>query len=586
MSIFEELNKKNSNINKIKNYIRNKGVDVLGYRNITPLFVACESGNFEIAKLLIENGANVNHEDSYKLTPLFVACESGYFEIAELLIKNKADVNHEDSYNKTPLFVACESSGYFEIAELLIKNKADVNHEDSYKSTPLFYVQTPEIAKLLIENKADVNHKNLNKQTPLFFVQTPEIAQLLIENGADVNHVNSKGKTPLDGYNSNSDVYQFLVQNHAKHSYELKTTLIISQNVLKQNTNTNSCNMKLYNFLLQEYTIHIVKIEFEGSTGINAGGLSRIVYEIFYKQYINKHFENHTVMKNTFSIPKFPFNDDMVKATDILVSLATKTNSLILLPFPNSLLFLLRQTTNQINRIFEPTQNTNQIKITNTNQIKITNVNHNKIGNTKINNFAKLKNTTKENIQGYVGLNEHKNNIINKEWKNFTPEEKSKYYFFNYLVKLGIKTIQNFKILQQWFQTIPGKLITNHISYDKESFMKRVNFKIDGTVIDMNQMEYQKAFPNAYLLFQYITDENDDNRIKFTEWLTGTKYSNVELKIFISKMIYSLPFYVHTCSNDIDVYLTTEKYNMEYFKTQIESDIGSKNVRNVRYVRN
>ena len=50
------------------------------------------TGDSDIAKLLIENGANVNARDIYGLTPYHTTGDS---DIAKLLIKNGADVKHK-----------------------------------------------------------------------------------------------------------------------------------------------------------------------------------------------------------------------------------------------------------------------------------------------------------------------------------------------------------------------------------------------------------------------------------------------------------------------------------------------------------
>ena len=47
-------------------------------------------GNNAIVDLLIEHGADVNQANGY--TPLYVAAEKGHYEIAKLLIEKGADI--------------------------------------------------------------------------------------------------------------------------------------------------------------------------------------------------------------------------------------------------------------------------------------------------------------------------------------------------------------------------------------------------------------------------------------------------------------------------------------------------------------
>jgi ankyrin repeat protein len=62
-------------------------------------------GNIEVAKLLIEHGANVNVRDKNGLTLLLLAWIYNHPEITELLIDNGAEIDTQIDADK-PLFVA------------------------------------------------------------------------------------------------------------------------------------------------------------------------------------------------------------------------------------------------------------------------------------------------------------------------------------------------------------------------------------------------------------------------------------------------------------------------------------------------
>ena len=55
------------------------------------LHCVCVWGDLEAAKLLVENGIDVNQQGEYGFTPLRVAADFGYPEIAEYLKTNGAD---------------------------------------------------------------------------------------------------------------------------------------------------------------------------------------------------------------------------------------------------------------------------------------------------------------------------------------------------------------------------------------------------------------------------------------------------------------------------------------------------------------
>ena len=71
---------------------------------------------------LIQQVADVNAEDSHGLTPLILASDRGYTELAKLLIEKGADVNASND-GKTPLMFA-SSNGCTEIVELLKQHEA------------------------------------------------------------------------------------------------------------------------------------------------------------------------------------------------------------------------------------------------------------------------------------------------------------------------------------------------------------------------------------------------------------------------------------------------------------------------------
>ncbi len=57
----------------------------------TPLHGASKSGNLELVKFLIEEGADVNAPDEVGMTPLHLAAKHGHSEVVKLLIQKKAD---------------------------------------------------------------------------------------------------------------------------------------------------------------------------------------------------------------------------------------------------------------------------------------------------------------------------------------------------------------------------------------------------------------------------------------------------------------------------------------------------------------
>ena len=101
----------NNDVDGVK-FFSKAGALVINQRNkggATSLHIACREGNFEIAKTLIDNGANVNIIDNEGWTPLMRASLSGNKEIVEILLKNGAKASLLNSLNESALIHATTS---------------------------------------------------------------------------------------------------------------------------------------------------------------------------------------------------------------------------------------------------------------------------------------------------------------------------------------------------------------------------------------------------------------------------------------------------------------------------------------------
>lgn len=175
-----------ADINEKIKYQRKFGMD----DQSTPLIIAIEFSVYDVARLLIENGADVNVVVEGE-SALKMAVENKSLEMTKLLLDRGAEVNlpePETMVFRTPLSIAA-GNGSVEIAKLLIERGANVNS----KSHPLFsaaYANSIEIAKLLIQHGANIDQKTLDGRTPLYMALergSYEMVKLLIENGTDVN---------------------------------------------------------------------------------------------------------------------------------------------------------------------------------------------------------------------------------------------------------------------------------------------------------------------------------------------------------------------------------------------------------------
>lgn len=90
-----------------------------------PLQWAALRNEIQIARLILEHGANVNKKDiEGQRTPLHLAIEEGHEAMVELLLANKADVDATDKDGRTPMDLA-RAKNFSPIIEILLAHVAN-----------------------------------------------------------------------------------------------------------------------------------------------------------------------------------------------------------------------------------------------------------------------------------------------------------------------------------------------------------------------------------------------------------------------------------------------------------------------------
>ncbi|KAI0411065.1 hypothetical protein F5X98DRAFT_358030 [Xylaria grammica] len=169
------------------------------------LRAASYGGHEEIARMLLEEGANVNAPDDSAIYdweeefPLYAASYEGHERVVQLLLDWGADVNARCGEYDTAL-QAASYRGHTSIVQRLLNNNADADAHGGYWNNPLFgafVAESEEIVQMLLVGGADANSQGgatimrgglfeyaLQAASYRGWVDT---VQMLLDKGADLN---------------------------------------------------------------------------------------------------------------------------------------------------------------------------------------------------------------------------------------------------------------------------------------------------------------------------------------------------------------------------------------------------------------
>jgi ankyrin repeat protein len=188
---------------------------------MTPLCLAVASGCHEVATLLVQRGARVNHVSHNGCTPLWLAASVPVYKPAvasdedqnpdqtladgeamiRLLLDKGADVNQPSACEETPLHAAAVS-GRLATVKILLRHKAGMNAIDKFGRSALALAAMKghvDIVEYLLDKGAKPRAEP-GVHAPLTLAAANghnAVVTLLARRGATVQHVDAYGRTAL-----------------------------------------------------------------------------------------------------------------------------------------------------------------------------------------------------------------------------------------------------------------------------------------------------------------------------------------------------------------------------------------------------
>lgn len=180
----------------------NDQLDVYNYVGLTPFIIACSNSETESVKILLKYGQKVITLKGNESNPLHQAVINENTELLELLLEVGADIDHE--YDGTPLSQAFLNKSK-KMIQILLDKGANIHFStdfgsDGLKTALCLAVDNNDIEmiKFLLDNGANVDPV-LRDACPLELAIKYDLVptvKLLIERGAKLTQIEGQNRVP------------------------------------------------------------------------------------------------------------------------------------------------------------------------------------------------------------------------------------------------------------------------------------------------------------------------------------------------------------------------------------------------------
>jgi ankyrin repeat protein len=173
---------------------------------VTALHWAAYNDDEEIARQLVERGAQTSMLNGYGVSPLYLACLNGNEDLVRLLLNSGANPNTSTYAGETALMTAART-GNVGVIEALVEAGVELEPKELYGTSAMMWAAAQghvKVVQKLLEAGADFRAYLMSGYTAFHFAVRAgetEVVRLLLEAGVDVNGMNvekSGDKLPLN----------------------------------------------------------------------------------------------------------------------------------------------------------------------------------------------------------------------------------------------------------------------------------------------------------------------------------------------------------------------------------------------------
>jgi ankyrin repeat protein len=126
----------NADDDAAKALITSTGIDVLDGEACSPLIWASFHRRADLLRWLIDQGADVNHQDRNGYCALHYVAQEKVADIAEILLSSGAKTELRDAYGNTPLWTASfNARGDLSVVKLLVAHGASFENKNNAGKT-------------------------------------------------------------------------------------------------------------------------------------------------------------------------------------------------------------------------------------------------------------------------------------------------------------------------------------------------------------------------------------------------------------------------------------------------------------------